>query len=149
MKSLFPGRDPKGGTDAEFDPLLEQVFRSQQSAPTCRQPASNPQPEPSTTYIRTARTRLLKPYWVVRAILLLALIQRGCNANSLVPHAPASKVAKATHTRLFANLREDSQSRPTTVESAFPPSRSMTWVREDEPTIEVTGPGRPVGEGIL
>ena len=83
---------------------------------------------------------LLKAYWVVRAAVLLALIQMGCEANRLAPHASASSAAKPTHSSLPAKLRQEPEPSLATVESELPPAKSMTWVREDEPTIEVTGP---------
>ena len=77
---------------------------------------------------------------LVRAVVLLALIQMGCEANRLAPHASASSAAKPTHSSLPAKLRQEPEPSLATAESELPPAKSMTWVREDEPTIEVTGP---------
>jgi len=143
MNSLFPGRDPQAGTDAKLDALLEQALRSQRSASSCRQPTASPQTQPPAAHVWTADTPippLLKPYWAVFAVLLLALIQMGCEANRLAPHASASSAAKPTHSSLPAKLRQEPEPTLATVESELPPAKSMTWVREDEPTIEVTGP---------
>ena len=137
MESLFPGRDPRAGTDAKLDALLGEALHSQWPAP-----GSRPQPEPPTVYLRIAHTPippLLKAYWALCA-LLLALIQMGCDANRLAPQASASSVAKNTSTHPMANQREDSEPSLVKVEPAFPPAKSMTGVREDEPAIEVTGP---------
>jgi hypothetical protein len=140
MESLFPRRDPQAGTDAELDALLEEALRAQRSASSCRRPPASPQTQPPAAHVRTADTPippLLKACWAVCAALLLALIQMGCEANRL---APTSSAAKPTHTSFSANLRQESEPSLARPEPVFQPAKSMTWVREDEPTIEVTGP---------
>lgn len=44
------------------------------------------------------------------------------------------------HIDLQANLHPESTASLTRGESELPPAKSMTWVREDEPAIEVSGP---------
>jgi hypothetical protein len=140
MESLFQGRDPHAGTDAAFDALLEEALRVHRSPSSPRQPGASLQSQSPTAYIRTARAPippLLKAYWVVCAALLLALIQMGCDATRL---ASTSHVAKSPHTSLPVKLRQEPEPSLATVEPELPPAKSMTWVQEDEPAIEITGP---------
>jgi hypothetical protein len=100
MESLFTGRDPLTGADPHFDAPLEKAFRSQRSASICRQPAANPQTKPATTYIRVAEaptSPLLRVYWMICTVLLLALIQMGCDANRLGPTSNAAPPRTAAY----------------------------------------------------
>jgi hypothetical protein len=128
MESLFTERDPSAGTDPELDALLEQAFSPQRSASP---------PKRSGTRLHLESPALLKAYWAVCAVLLLALIQMGCNAGRL---ASTANAAKPTFNTLPTKLHPGLEPSVATVESELPPTKSMTWVREDEPTIEVTGP---------
>jgi len=141
LEPLFQGRDRQTGTDADFDAMLEQTFaREQQALEKPRPPGASSQEKPSVVYTRTAQTPLpplLKAYSVVCAALLLALIQIGCDAHRLTKASPATNVGKVKHVYVAP---EQSAPELATTESNFTPAKSMTWVREDEPTIEVTCP---------
>jgi len=139
LEPLFQGRDAQAGTEADFDGMLEQTFaREQQALEKPRPPGSSSPEKPSVVYIRTAHTPLpplLKAYWVACVALLLALIQIGCDAHRLTKTSPATNVGKVEHVYVASE-----QSAPELAMTTFTPAKSMTWVREDEPTIEVTGP---------
>ena len=64
----------------------------------------------------------------------------GCEANRLAPHVSAPSAAKATQPHLLANLHQGSEASLAKPEPVFQPAESTTWVQEDEPGIEVTGP---------
>ena len=76
----------------------------------------------------------------MRAAVLLALIQMGCEANRLAPHVSAPSAAKATQPHLLANLHQESEASLAKPEPVFQPAESTTWIQEDEPAIEITGP---------
>ena len=141
LEPLFQGRDAQAGTEADLDGMLEQTFaREQQALEKPRPPGSSSQEKPSVVYIRTAHTPLpplLKADWVVCVALLLALIQIGCDAHRLTKNSPATNVGEVEHVYVAS---EQSAPEVAKIESTFTPAKSMTWVREDEPTIEVTGP---------
>jgi hypothetical protein len=141
LEPLVQGRDRQAGTDAGFDAMLGQTFaREQQALERPSPPGTSSREKPSVECIRTAQTPpppLLRAYLVVCAALLLALIQIGCDAHRLTKTSPATNVGKVEHVYVAS---EQSAPQLATTESNFAPAESMTCVREDEPTIEVTGP---------
>lgn len=141
---LFPGRDLGGSSDPLIDRLLRTAFvpptssRQHEVAPP-KEPAIHPQVEPPPAYARTAPTPippLIKAYWALCTGLLLAVIQFGCSADrqadSSFARIQTSLVQADTNSLRAEQLGNDL---PTP-----PEHRVQTWIREDQPSIEITGP---------
>jgi hypothetical protein len=123
-----------------MDQLLRQALQPAGERLTANTPPRVAVPEHEVPGERAEIPPLLKAYWAVCAALLLALIEMGCDANRLAPHVSTPSAAKATQSHLLANLRQESEPSLAKPEPVFQPAESTTWIREDEPTIEVTGP---------
>ena len=92
-------------------------------------------PRPCGRTPRTPIPTLLKLYWVMCAVLLLAVIQLGCGSHQ----------ADSSFTQVQTGLVQEDATAPVNEHSGSDLARSAkprveTWIREDEPTIEVTGP---------
>ena len=93
--------------------------------------------EPPRTYSAAAQTPippLLKLYWIICAGLFLAVIQLWCDSHQQAGFA-------RIQTRLVqADTSSPPAEHPVGELPSSPERRVQTWVREDEPSIEVTGP---------
>jgi hypothetical protein len=118
-----------------MDRLLRETFRSratsqQRELSTPKHPERVPQPENWTQSraVQPPIPPLLKVYWALCAGLLLVVIQQGCQW-----HREADSGLAGIQTSLI----QPDASAPVNEQ---PANRVQTWVREDEPSIEITGP---------
>jgi hypothetical protein len=98
--------------------------------PERAQPEKRTQSRP----VQTPIPPLLKLCWALHAGLLLVVIQQGCNWQQKA----ASSTPRIQTSLLQADASREPAKRPDLGNSSF--DRVQTWVREDEPSIEITGP---------
>jgi hypothetical protein len=77
---------------------------------------------------------LLKLYWALCAGLLLVVIQQGCQWH----READSGLAGIQTNPVQADASHSPVKRPDLGDSSF--DRVQTWVREEEPSVEITGP---------
>jgi hypothetical protein len=167
---LFFGRNPHAGTDTALDALLREVLpqetpsrrpevsSSEQSAHST--PASQlktyvpyklPIVECEAPRERTSIPPLGKFYWVLCGMLLVVVVELGCTWHTQATPTAAANVAKARPAdvtphndsplaRAEASIRQESESSLGAIESKSMAVESTTWIPEDEPAIETTGP---------
>jgi hypothetical protein len=137
---LFPNRDPRGPSDPLMDQLLRETFQANVTARRRAISMSNPARVAQTenrTHRAAAQTPippLLKLYSIICAGLFLAVIQLGCESHQ-----------QAGFARIQTSLVQADTSSPPAEHPAgdlhsSPENRAQSWIREDEPAIEVSGP---------